>query len=134
VVGAPRPGGAPTDPHTVVLQPGGSLGGESPLSGDPATLAAYLAGRIPARAARRRLVVPIGRLALVVVGDPTGSGEADLLIHEDRVAGQAQVWRVSSGEVLGAAALVERPVAEDIERLWLADVEPAVLRSRVPLH
>jgi formylmethanofuran dehydrogenase subunit D len=135
VVGASRAAaGAPSDEQILVLQPGGSLGGEHPLSGDPTTLAAFLAGRIPARAALRRLVVPLGRLALVLVGEPVGAGEADLLIHEDRVSGQAQIWRLSSGEVLGAAAVVERPVAEDVERLWLADVEPGVVRSRVPLH
>jgi assimilatory nitrate reductase catalytic subunit len=135
VVGAPHAAArAPVDEQILFLQPGGSLGGAHPLSGDPTTLAAFLAGRIPARAALRRLVVPLGRLALVVVGEPVGAGEADLLIHEDRVSGQAQVWRLSSGEVLGAAAVVERPVAEDVERLWLADVEPGVVRSRVPLH
>ncbi|HEV2952718.1 MAG TPA: hypothetical protein VG015_01335, partial [Candidatus Dormibacteraeota bacterium] len=105
-----------------------------PLSGDPATLAAFLAGRISDRAALRRLVVPLGRRALVVVGDPVPSAESDLLVHEDRGAGLAQVWRVAAGQILGAAALVEPAVAADIEDLWLADVEPSVLRARLPVR
>jgi assimilatory nitrate reductase catalytic subunit len=118
----------------LLLDPGQSLGGERPLSGDPATLAAFVAGEVPLRAAIRRVVVPIGRLALVVVGDLCSNEMADELVYEDPGAGLAQVWRVSSGEVLGGAAIVERQVADDIERLWLADVEPSVLRSKLPLH
>lgn len=124
----------PVPAGALVVQPGGSLGGERPLSSDPATLAAFVAGAAPLRAALRRLVVPIGKLALVVVGDSGPSQLADQLVYEDVAAGKAQVWWMSSGEVLGGAAIVDRAVADDVERLWLQDVEPHVLRCRLPLH
>ncbi len=124
----PAPSGA------LVLDPGGTFAGEGPLSGDPATLAALLSGAVPLRAALRRLVVPIGKLALVVVGDCRPGQLADQLVYQDAAAGLAQVWSMSSGEVLGGAAIVERTVADDVERLWLTDVEPHVLRARLPLH
>jgi assimilatory nitrate reductase catalytic subunit len=125
----------------LVLAPGGRLGLHAPLSGDPATLAAFLGGELPARGALRRVVAPLSpRASLVVAGDPLGDPEADaeqgvdLLVHEDRVAGTAQVWRAAAGQVLGVAAVLPPAVAADVEALWLADPDPARLRRRFPVR
>ena len=134
-VAALRAGGADRPPSgTLLLRPGGDIAGASPLSGDPATLAGFLAGAGSHRAALRRLVVPVGRLTLVLVGDCAPGESADRLVYEDQARGQAQVWFLTSGEVIGGAAIVERAVADDIERLWLADPEPSALRGRLPLR
>lgn len=132
---------APAMAGVMVLQPGGELGLRRPLSGDPAILAAYLAGRSGVQAALRRLVVPLSpRRSLLVLGDPLGEPSLDveqgvhLLVHEDRAAGWAQVWRLAAGQVLGGAAVLPPAVAEDAEALWLTDPDPALLRRRFPLR
>jgi len=139
-VGGParRDGGSPA---ALVLAPGGRLGPHAPLSGDPATLAALVGGELPARGALRRVVAALSpRSSLVVAGDPLGDpGEdaeqgVDLLVHEDRVAGTAQVWRTAAGQVLGVAAVLPPAVAGDVEALWLADPDPALLRRRFPVR
>jgi formylmethanofuran dehydrogenase subunit D len=142
VVGAPAP--APCRcpvADAVVLVPGGRLGLHGPLSGDPSTLAALLAGELGPRAALRRVVAALTeRRSLVVAGDPLGDPEGDagqgvdVLLHEDRAAGTAQVWRLAGGQVLGVAAVLAPDVAADVEALWLADPEPALLRRRFPLR
>ena len=124
----------------LVLAPGGSLGIHAPLSGDPATLAAFLNGELAARGALRRVVAALSpRSSLVLAGDPLGGPDdaeqgVDLLVHEDRVAGTAQVWRTAAGQVLGVAAVLPPAVAADAEALWLADPDPALLRRRFPVR
>jgi hypothetical protein len=124
-----------------VLAPGGRIGHHTPLSGDPATLAALLCGELPPRGALRRVVAALSaRASLVVAGDPLGDPDhdaeqgVDVLVHEDRVAGAAQVWRIAAGQVLGVAAVLPPAVAADVEALWLADPEPGLLRSRFPVR
>ena len=140
MVGAPA--GAPVGaaPGSVVLVPGGRLGLERPLSGDPALLAAYLAGRTTPRGAVRRLTVPLASdRSLVLAGDPLGDRAdaeqgVDLLVHEDRTVGVAQVWRLAAGRVLGVAALLPPDAAAEAATLWLEDPEPAAVRRRFPLR
>jgi assimilatory nitrate reductase catalytic subunit len=139
-VGAPARAACDAD-RMVVLAPGGSLGHHTPLSGDPATLAALLCGALTPRAALRRFVAVLSpRASLVVAGDPLGDPAVDaeqgidLLVHEDRVAATAQVWRVAAGQVLGVAAVLPPAVAADVEALWLADPDPARLRARFPVR
>jgi hypothetical protein len=138
VASAPDP---PAPAGALVLAPGGRLGFHAPVSGDPATLASYLSGTRGPRAALRRVVAVLSAsTALVVAGDPLGDPDhdpeqgIDLLVHEDRVAGTAQVWRVAAGQVLGVAAVVPSAAADDVEALWLADPDPALLRRRFPVH
>lgn len=121
-------------PQALRLEPGGTLGLDRPLSGDPRTLAAFLSDQVPARAALRRMAVSLGGRTLVVVGDTSLAPDADLIVHEDGSRGLAQVWKVASGQVLGGAAIVEPGAADDVEELWLADVEPVRLRSRIPVR
>jgi hypothetical protein len=129
-------------PGVLILEPGGRLGRYAPLSADPATLAVYLAGgREEPRRALRRVAAGLGpRTSLLVAGEPLGDPErdreqgVDLLVHEDRAAGTAQVWRLTDGQVLGVAAVLAPPVIEDAEALWLADPEPGLLRRRFPLR
>jgi assimilatory nitrate reductase catalytic subunit len=143
VVGSPEarpPAEAPVD--VLVLRPGGRLGQHGPLSADPATLATFLVnGGLDARRTVRRVVVALTpRASLIVAGDPLGDPETDreqgvdLLVHEDRVGGTAQVWRMAAGQVLGVAAVLPPAVVEDVEAMWLADPEPALLRRRFPLR
>ena len=142
VVGGPRASPRSEAPADVlVLEPGGRLGQHAPLSADPATLAAYLAGGREPRRALRRLVAALGpRTSLLIAGEPLGDPErdreqgVDLLVHEDRVGGTAQVWRITDGQVLGVAAVLAPPAIDDAEALWLADPEPALLRGRFPVR
>ncbi|HXM54081.1 MAG TPA: nitrate reductase [Candidatus Dormibacteraeota bacterium] len=143
LVGGPAAAPCPR-PHdgALVLSPGHRLGLLAPLSGDPASLASLLAGQVEPRGALRRVVAALSRRAtLVVAGDPLGAGAADdaaqgvdLLVHEDRAAGTAQVWRIASGQVLGVAAVLAPSAAGDIEALWLADPHPALVRRRFPVR
>jgi hypothetical protein len=142
VVGAPAPPrrAVAAPPETLVLEPGGLLGWDRPLSGDPATLASFLAGAAGPRSALRRVVAALSpRRSLIVAGDPLGDPATDLeqgvdlLTHEDRAAGWAQVWRLAAGQVLGVAAVLRPAAVEDVEALWLADPEPALVRRRFPL-
>jgi hypothetical protein len=43
------------------------------------------------------------------------------------------VWRLAAGQVLGVAAVLRPAAVEDVEALWLADPEPALVRRRFPL-
>jgi assimilatory nitrate reductase catalytic subunit len=138
---APPPGPAPAPADALLLAPGGRLGHHGPLSSDPATLASFLVGSGGPRAAVRRVVARLSaRASLVIAGDPVGDHEGDpeqgvdRLVHEDRGAGTAQVWRLAGGQVLGVAAVLPAAVADDVEALWLADPEPALLRRRFPLR
>jgi hypothetical protein len=140
VVAAPTGRSRPdAPPGTLVLEPGGWLGADRPLSGDPATLASYLAGASPRSALRRVVAALSPRRSLILAGDPLGDPAADreqgvdLLVHEDRAAGWAQVWRLSAGQTLGVAAVARPSAVEDIEALWLADPEPALVRRRFPV-
>lgn len=131
-----RPTALPPLPReTLVLVPGGMLAGERPVSGDPAVLADFLAGDTSARGALRRLVVPLedGRV-LVVLGDTTRSTLTDEFVYQDTSVGEAQVWHLGGGEVLGVAAIVKRHLVEEILEIWTSDLDPALLRRRLPLR
>jgi hypothetical protein len=131
----------PVPDGALVLEPGGPVGAHAPLAGDPATLAALVAGELGPRGALRRVVAPLSeRATLVLAGDPAGDPArdreqgVDLLVHEDGPAGTAQVWRFAAGQALGVAAVLPPAAAADLEALWLADPEPALLRRRFPVR
>ena len=141
VVGGARRRPRPAPPGTLVLEPGGALGLERPLSGDPAVLASFVRGELPARAALRRVVVPLSpHRTLVLAGDPLGDEASDaeqgvdLLVHEDSGAGVAQVWRLAAGRTLGVAAVVAPAAAREVEAVWLSDADPDAVRSQFPVR
>jgi assimilatory nitrate reductase catalytic subunit len=124
---------------TLVLAPGGRLGLDEPLSGDPERLVRLVTGRGPGTDVVRHTSAALapGR-TLIAIGTSVRDGPgrddtADLLVHEDERTGTAEVWRLAAGRALGVAAVVTPAGAAEIEAAWSARTPPAALRRRFPL-